>query len=140
MVIDNLDMNVKSRFMRVNDHRNNSLHYINSYAVQSRIDFSTLPDTHPATCLNSPANNARSLLPSADDDKSLFTIHVSRILFTHMKFFQQSFDGVVPWHLKHNYHKEMSKKSVVVSITMMNILIDECPIIFIGSTGCFIKK
>ena len=84
MVIDNLDMNVKNRYMRVNDHHNNSLHYINSYAVQSRIDFSTLPDTHPAMCLNAPEKNARSLLPSADDDESLcnlFTIHVSRILY-----------------------------------------------------------
>ena len=126
-------MNVKSRYMRVNDHHNKSLHYINSHAVQSRIDFSTLPDAHPATCSNAPEKNARSLLPSADDDEclcNLFTIHVSHIFFTHMKFFQQSFDGVVPWHVKHKYHTEMSKKSMVVSITMTNILVVEYEILF----------
>lgn len=111
-------MTVKPRFMRMDGHQKQSLHYVNSYAVYSRIDFTHVPDTYPDTCLNEPTQNALLLLPSVDDDKSLrkvFATHVSRILYTHMKFFQMSFDGVVDWHVKHRYYKEMSAKSEVVS-------------------------
>ena len=116
--IDNIDMTVKSRFMRMDSHRNQSLHYVNAYAVQSRINFTHLPDTHPDTCSNKPAQNALLLLPSKDDDqslRSLFATRVSRIAYTHIKFFQMCFDGVVDWHKKHKYYKEMSTKSNVVS-------------------------
>lgn len=119
LVIDNIDMMVKPCFMRLDSHHNQSLNYVNAYAVYSRINFTHLPDTHPDTCLNRPTENALLLLPSMDDDKSiqkLFATHVSWILFTHMKFFQTSFDGVIDWHVKHQYYKEMSTKSTVVSI------------------------
>ena len=75
IVIDNIDMSVKSRFMRVDTYRNKSLHYINSYAVLGRINFSRLPDVHPHTCSNSPDKNALLLLPSADDDKSIKSLY-----------------------------------------------------------------
>ena len=64
IVIDNVDMTVKSRYMRVDDYRNKSLHYVNSYAVQSRVDFSHLPDVYPHTCSNTDKKNALLLLPS----------------------------------------------------------------------------
>ena len=37
LVIDNIDMTVKARFMRMDSHQKRSLHYVNSYAVYSRI-------------------------------------------------------------------------------------------------------
>ena len=111
-------MSVKSRFMRVDTYRNKSLHYINSYAVLGRINFSRLPDVHPHTCSNSPDKNALLLLPSADDDKSiksLFMTHVARVLISNMTYFKFSFDGLVSWHIKHEYNKELSTRSTVVS-------------------------
>lgn len=122
IIIDNLDMSVKSRFMRVDIYRNKSLHYVNSYAVLGRINFTELPDVHPHTCSNSPDKNALLLLPSADDDKSirsLFMTHVARVLVSNMKYFKFSFDEIVDWHIKHSYHKEMSARSTVVSNVWM---------------------
>ena len=118
IVIDNIDMSVKSRFMRVDTYRNKSLHYVNSYAVLGRINFSELPDVHPHTCSNRPDKNALLLLPSVDDDKSmrrLFMTHVARVLVTNIKYFKLSFDDIVEWHITHSYHEEMSAKSTVVS-------------------------
>ena len=39
IVFDNIDKNIKPRFMR-SDFQTRSLHYVNSYAVKDRIDFS----------------------------------------------------------------------------------------------------
>ena len=89
IVIDNIDMSVKSRFMRLDTYRNKSLHYINLYAVLGRINFCELLDVHPYTCSNSPDKNALLLLPSADDDKSirsLFMTPVARVLVSNMSF------------------------------------------------------
>ena len=111
-------MSVKTRFTRVEKYRNQSLHYVNSYAVQSRTDLSQFPDIHPDFCMNCPTENAKLLLPLSEDDKSmwkLFITHVSRILATHMRFFEFSFDGIVDGHVKHQYYTEMSTKSKVVS-------------------------
>ena len=117
LVGDNIDKNVKARYQR-QDHQNKSLHYFNSFALQSRIDFSELANVLPATCVNSPHNVCLSLLPSVEDDKALrhhFITLVSHILMTHMQFFKISFDNAMDWHTKHKYYKEMSSKSVVVS-------------------------
>ena len=44
LVGDNIDKMVKSRYMRLNGHRNKSFHYFHSFAMQNRIDISTLSD------------------------------------------------------------------------------------------------
>ena len=119
VVVDNLDMAIKTQFMRVEKFQNQSQHFVNSYAVQSRIDHSHLPDVHADSCLNSSIKNAMLLLPSIDDDQSLrklFMTHVAQIMATDMKFFIFSFDGVVDRHIKHQYYEEMSPKSKVVSL------------------------
>ena len=118
LVGDNIDKGVKARYMRIEGRHNHSFHYFHSFAVQSRIDFSHLPDQHPDTCFNSPYQLALSMLPSADDDRSLrdlFVTHVSRILCTHMPFFKFAFEDVVEWHIQHEYYDQMSTKSQVVS-------------------------
>ena len=111
-------MLAKARFMRAGRFQNQSLHYVNSYAVLSRIDHNHLPDIHPDSCINSPTVNARLLLPSFDDDSSLwrhFMTYVSLVIHDHMKYFKFSFDGIIDWHIKHQYYKEMSTKSKIVS-------------------------
>ena len=66
---------------------------------------------------------------------------VSRVLVSHLKFFNLTFEEVCEWHIKHPYYKEMSTKSVVVSLYLCNIsymLLDVT--FFIGSIGCSTKK
>lgn len=90
LVGDNLDKSVKARYLRVEGSRNQSLHNFHSFAVRDRIDFSSLPDVLPHSCLNSPKQRALALLPSTDDDnalKELFGTHVSRILAKHIPYF-----------------------------------------------------
>lgn len=43
LVIDNVDSTVKPRYMR-EDAQNLSLHYVQMYAVEDRVDYSSLPD------------------------------------------------------------------------------------------------
>ena len=95
------------------------MHYFHSFAVQSRIDFSNYPDTHPATCLDSPQRRAKFLLPSVEDDSALkhnMVTLISRILIKNMPFFWHTFEDAVQWHIKHKYYTEMSSESVVVSM------------------------
>ena len=60
IVGDNVDKNVKKRYLRV-DQQNASLHFFHAFAVRDRIDFSHLPDTLPLTCSNEPAKVALEL-------------------------------------------------------------------------------
>ena len=64
-------MTEKDRYMTVEKFQDQSLHYVNSYTVQSRIDHNHLPDMHPHSCINSPIKNAKLLLPLVEDDTSL---------------------------------------------------------------------
>ena len=110
--------------MRSNQYSDHSLHYFHSFAIQNRIDHSRYPDTHPHTCLDQPERRAKSLLPSPDDDaiiSSNIATLVSRILAEHMPFFKHTFEDVTDWHIKHQYYKEMSSKSVVVSVNYIKI-------------------
>ena len=41
---------------------------------------------------------------------------ISRVLFKSLPFFILSLDGVVEWHIKHDFYDEMSTKSDVVGV------------------------
>jgi len=45
-----------------------------------------------------------------------FAILVSRILVSNIDFFKVAVDGVVEWHIKHEFYWQMSRKSEVVSV------------------------
>ncbi len=114
---DNIDITVKPRFMRTDKHKTTSLHYFHSYAVQNRIDFSDLSETVPMALVVDVHQLAASLLPTPDDDVALrnnIAVLVSRILVTNIDFFKFAFDGVVEWHIRHEFSKEMSAQSQVV--------------------------
>ena len=54
---------------------------------------------------------ASSLLPSPDDDATMhnnFATHVSRVLVNYIDFFKVTFDGVIDWHIKHQFYEQMS--------------------------------
>ena len=117
LVGDNIDKNVKARYLR-SDHGNSSLHYFHSFAVKDRIDFSHLSSTLPFSCSNSPSKLALEILPSVEDDatlKSLFKVHVSRILVDNLEFFKVTCQDVAIRHVPHLYSRQMSMKSTVVS-------------------------
>ena len=89
IIIDNIDMAIKPCYMRVDIQKNQSLHYANSYSVQGRVNFNHLSYVHSHGYSNSPDKNALQLLPSLVDDKemrSLFMMHVTRILVIHTKY------------------------------------------------------
>ena len=84
LVGDNIDKGVKAKFMRVEKHCGQSLHYFHFCAIQNRIDFRKYSDVLPHTCLDSPKNRALYILPSDEDHNALsnnFASLVSRILF-----------------------------------------------------------
>ena len=53
LVGDNIDKNVRPRYLRSSIHRTESLHYFHSYAVRDRIGFNELPHKQPSSCLPS---------------------------------------------------------------------------------------
>ena len=95
LVGDNIDKSVKTRYMRLEGGRNQSLHYFHCFAVLNRIDFTEFPDVQPQLCLNSPDILASTLLPSAEDDQTLRNLHdtcVSHSMHTH-SLLQSGFRG-----------------------------------------------
>ena len=117
IVGDNIEKTIKARTIRTESHTNQTLHYFHSLALQSRKDFSDLPNVHPDTCSPSPLLMAESLLPSVSDGQSLcdlFIMQVSRVLTTLIPFFQLPFEDMVERHRKHVfYYKQISTESVV---------------------------
>ncbi len=118
LIGDNIDKGVKTRFMRVEDHSNKSLHYFHACAIKNRVDLREYPDERPQGCEDCPKRRALRLLPSAEDDKELrlnIGTIIGRILTQHMPYFKLTFEDIVKWHIPHKYSSEMSSKSIVVS-------------------------
>ena len=110
IVGDNIDKTVKPRFMR-SDCQSKDLHFFHHFAVQDRVDMSTLSDKPPSPP-SSLDSLPESLLPSKEDNKILaenFAIHISRILATHLEFFKDS-RGTITRHIQHDYSKKMAQK------------------------------
>ena len=115
---DNIDKTIRSRYLR-SDHRNISMHYFHSYAVQNRVDFSHLSDKIMVSHFPNPEEIALSVLPSSRDDISLrsnLAVLVSRVLVDHLKYFNVTFQDVTQRHIEHQFYQEMSQKSVVVKL------------------------
>ena len=120
---DNIDKGIKQRFMRVGQDKPDSVHYFHSYAVADRVNFWELGEEVYPTQLDK-NQVALSLLPTPEDDEALrsnLLSIISRILFENMKLFTISFDGVVEWHISHEFDEEMAKKSVVVCSACLKI-------------------
>ena len=115
IVGDNIDKTVRPRHQTL-DKQTQSLHYFHSYAVRDRIDFSSFSEIVPQVDLDS--FDFETFLPTTSEDeqlKSNFSILIARILTRHVSAFT-SFSDIVPNHIVHQYHSEMSKKSEVVSL------------------------
>ncbi len=105
------------------DRQTESLHYFHIYAVENRIDFSMLSDVSlDKSSINDLSLLAKSLLPTELDDQKLkanISTLITRVLCTHVDFFKLCFDGIIDWHIKHQFYEEMSRKSVVVSAIIL---------------------
>ena len=127
LVGDNIDLTVKARYMRMDGGQTDkSLHYFHHMCVRDRIDFSHLSTLKRSSCLNSPEKMALYFLPNKQADDALIdqlAMLISRIIVTNMPFFSFAFSDVVQWHLKHEYYKEMSMKSEVVSLMYVHIIL-----------------
>ena len=118
MVMDNIDSTVRPRYMR-EDAQNQSLHYVQMYAVKDRIDYSSVPDSAPLS-----SRSIFDIIPSSDDYAQLkinLAILVARILVEHIQFFNEDFKDLVTKHILHKYSDQMSQKSEVVSFRVCNI-------------------
>ena len=116
---DNADFTVKARFTRIDGPKDNkSLHYFHIMSVRDRVNLDHLPITEPFSCLNSPRNIALQLLPNRECDSKLIdslAVLVSRKMVSYIPYFEFGFSDVVTWHITHEYYKEISQKSEVVS-------------------------
>lgn len=112
LVGDNIDKDVKPRQMRC-DYQTRSLHYFHTFAVKDRVDISSLSDKP----LQIPADvDLTKLLPNKADDTCLqknFAVLMARVVCKYVPFFSRY---TVERHIEHKYSREMSAKSVVVSI------------------------
>ncbi len=120
---DNIDHTTKQRYMRVGKARPDEIHYFHSYAVSDRIDFSDLSERVVPTLAQDPEQVALSLLPTPEDDEAIrnnMCTLMSRIIYENMGFARFTFDGVVNWHITHDFYEEMSRKSVVVSVFVVH--------------------
>jgi len=102
---DNLDTDIKSQFIRTDGMKGNSLHYFHSLAVKDRISkLAELDITPYHIYLNTLEKTALQLLPTVFNDKAMeevFIMIVSRILTTHMQYFQFSCSDIFTWHKDH---------------------------------------
>ncbi len=116
LVFDNIDMNVRPRFMRIGC-QTQSLHYVQGYAVKDRISFSHISDKIPTEM------NVYNVVPDDSDYQSLksdfeFAVLVLRIIVEYMPFFNTDYKGIPQPHIPHKYTKQMSSKSEVVRVLL----------------------
>ncbi|XP_070571443.1 uncharacterized protein [Ptychodera flava] len=110
------------------EKRNQSYHFLNTYAVRDRINCEHLPDDNPVADILTLKNSA--FLPTAEDTTALrsdFAMLICRMLVSDMKFFQTHFKEAIDDHIPHKYSDESKEKSELVplGILMKNECITE---------------
>lgn len=118
IVMDNIDMNIQPRHQTF-ERRPQSVHYVNTYAVKDRIDFSA----HGCTTVSSNSNTLSidSVLPSASDRDAImtnFVVLAGRILCKAFPALQK-IPHLMTEHIRHCYYKEMSCKSQIVGALVL---------------------
>ena len=91
LVIDNIDKTVKPHYMR-EDAQNQSIHFVQVYAVKDRIDFSAISDALPMN-----EKNIYSILPTSDEYQTLkknMAVLIARILVDHIPFFSEYYKSL----------------------------------------------
>lgn len=110
---DNLDLNVQTRH-KTNDHKNNSFHWFNMYAIIDPVSGNHLSDKHQRYLDEVPLTE---FLPTSRDVQHIekdFIVLCARILVKHLPQLKE-LKKVLVYHIPHQYTQEMSKKSEEVS-------------------------
>ena len=99
---------MKPRYRRI-DHGTDSLHFFHIYAVKDRIKLSSVPDS-PSPSISIPVSELpiETLLPSESDYQGLlsnFSVLISRVLVSKLKYFSETFHDVVTNHITQKYSK-----------------------------------
>ena len=114
---DNLDW-IRRPSIYSRDRDTESIHWFNLLAYDNRVADWDLSDKDPLKNIMDLENS--TFIPSPEEHSQLkdeFVVLVLRILTKNCKFFQQ-FANTVPAHIPHQYRKEMSCQSQVVSMTV----------------------
>ena len=105
------DKNIVPRFTR-NEHQTCSLHYVHSYAVKDKINFSKLSS-------NTPTNvNIFDVIPNEEDYKSLLSdlvLLITRMIVKYIPFCHEDFENLPLKHIFHKYSEQMSNRSEISS-------------------------
>ena len=132
LVGDNIDKNVRPRQMR-SDVQNRSLHYFHSYAVRDRVYMSQF--SNDIEVRDTASINLQEVLPTCKDEEILrknFAILVGRTLVKYIPCLAQH-GNELGKHIPHEFSKEMSQKSEVVSFsTYMTVQLH----VYKGSITC----
>ncbi|XP_065917243.1 uncharacterized protein [Dysidea avara] len=118
ITIDNVDKNFHPSFQRIH-HQTKLLHCVHMYAAKDRIDLSLYSNAPPQNVAITPED----ILPSLNDLCSIkehFKVLVSRILVQQMEKFSTQKKDVL-WHIPFLYSEEMSMKSTVVPLGVINL-------------------
>lgn len=111
-------MNLKPRDVRI-DSQTKSIHYYHYYCLRDRIDLTGVPDSFSLPDIAD--IDFQGLLPGVEDESAMrgnFNYLVARVLCKTMPFFKKYGNGLER-HKLHQYSTEMSRKSEVVSIILL---------------------
>ena len=113
LVGDNWDKNIRPRHMTI-EHQTSSLHLFHAYAVQDRVDCTSLSDTDPTADLED--LSPLSFLPSVEDCMKLRNDYITLVGCTVVDKLPafKPFAHCVEKHIPHPYTAQMKEKSVVV--------------------------
>ena len=104
VIFDNINKNVARRFMR-NEHQSHSLHYVNSYAVKHRLEFSNL-SSQRATNIN-----IFDVIPDEEEHKYLksdVAVFIARMIVEYIQLFHEHYESLPLKHISHIFSKKMS--------------------------------
>lgn len=118
---DNLDW-IRRPSIYSGDRDTQSIHWFNLLAYDNRVIDWDLSDKYPIKNILDLENS--TFIPSPEEHSQLkdeFVVLVLRILTKNCKYFQQ-FENKVPAHIPHQYRKEMSFQSQVVSMNHLSLV------------------
>lgn len=116
---DNWDLRILKGHMR-KEIQNEDLHLFASNLIENRLNFSHLPNEHPKGNIEDfPRNNFSLNVNEWQRYASSAKIIVGRIVLEFLPKFK-FLKSVIPDHIPHAYSQEMSQKSTIVSLPIIN--------------------